>query len=211
MYIELKNVCKYINSVPILNNISYCFESGNIYGFQGKNGCGKTMLMRAICGLININSGTIDINGQILHQDISFPPSIGILIENPAFLNNFTGFQNLRILANIQGDINDAEIKKTLQSVGLNPYDKRIYKKYSLGMKQKLGIASAIMGTPKIIILDEPLNAIDENGVENIKKLLNDLRTKDIIIIIACHDRIELEQISNIMIPIENGRIITND
>jgi ABC-2 type transport system ATP-binding protein len=211
MYIELKKISKSIKGVKILDDISLKMESGRIYGFQGKNGCGKTMLMRAICGLIRIDSGSIDINGKILHKDISFPQSIGVLLENPSFLNNFTGFRNLKILADIQCGVSDNEIRKLLLDVGLEPDDKRTYKKYSLGMKQKLGIAAAVMGIPDIVILDEPINAIDENGVENVRKILNNIREKGSIIIIACHDRRELEQLSDVIIHIDQGRIIINE
>ena len=211
MYVELKNVSKSIKGKKILDNISLKMESGMIYGFQGKNGCGKTMLMRAICGLIKCDSGSIDINGKILHKDISFPDSIGVLIENPSFLNNFTGFRNLRMLADIQGMISDDEIKKILLKVGLEPDDKRIYKKYSLGMKQKLGVAAAIMGTPDIVILDEPINAIDENGVERVRKILFEIREKGSIIIIAGHYHTELEQLSDVIIHIDKGRIVENE
>lgn len=211
MYVELKNVSKSIKGVKILSNVSLKMESGKIYGFQGKNGCGKTMLMRAICGLIKIDSGSIDINGKILHKDISFPESIGVLIENPSFLNNFTGFKNLRMLADIQGNISDDEIIQLLNDVGLVAKDKRTYKKYSLGMKQKLGIAAAVMGTPDIVILDEPINAIDENGVNNVRKILHNIRKKGSIVIIACHDKNELEQLSDVIIHIDNGRIIDNE
>ena len=211
MYIELKDVSKSIKGAKILDNISLKMESGKIYGFQGKNGCGKTMLMRAICGLIKIDSGSININGKILHKDITFPESIGVLIENPSFLNNFTGFKSLRLIADIQGNITDDEIAKILQDVGLAADDKRTYKKYSLGMKQKLGIAAAVMGTPDIVILDEPINAIDENGVCNVRTILHNIREKGSIVIIACHDRKELEQLSDVIIHIENGRIIDNE
>lgn len=211
MYIELKKISKSIKGVKILDDISLKMESGRIYGFQGKNGCGKTMLMRAICGLIRIDSGSIDINGKILHKDISFPQSIGVLLENPSFLNNFTGFRNLKMLADIQCGVSDNEIRKLLLDVGLEPDDKRTYKKYSLGMKQKLGIAAAVMGIPDIVILDEPINAIDENGVENVRKILNNIREKGSIIIIACHDRRELEQLSDVIIHIDQGRIIINE
>ena len=211
MYIELKDVSKSIKGAKILDNISLKMESGKIYGFQGKNGCGKTMLMRAICGLIKIDSGSININGKNLHKDITFPERIGVLIENPSFLNNFTGFKNLRLIADIQGNITDDEIAKILQDVGLAADDKRTYKKYSLGMKQKLGIAAAVMGTPDIVILDEPINAIDENGVCNVRTILHNIREKGSIVIIACHDRKELEQLSDVIIHIENGRIIDNE
>lgn len=211
MYIELSNVCKIIKGNKILTDVSLKMQSGNIYGFQGKNGCGKTMLMRAICGLIRIDSGKIDIDGKILGKDIEFPESIGVLIENPAFLNNFTGFKNLKILAEVQGNITDCDIKKAIESVGLDYKDKRTYKKYSLGMKQKLGIAAAIMGNPKLVILDEPINAIDESGVQNIREILQDIKRKDSIVIIACHDREELELLSDHIFQIENGRIVKNE
>lgn len=211
MYIELSNVCKKIKGVQILYDISLRMESGMIYGFQGKNGCGKTMLMRAICGLIKIDSGRIDINGKILHKDIKFPQSIGVLIENPSFLNNFTGLKNLKLLAEVQGNLSDSEIEKALNAVGLDPYDKRTYKKYSLGMKQKLGIAAAIMGAPDIIILDEPINAIDESGVEKVHKILHEISERGSIIIIACHDKNELMQLSDFIFQIENGRIVNNE
>ena len=210
MYIELANVSKKIKGVQILNDISFRLESGKIYGFQGKNGSGKTMLMRAICGLIKIDSGVIDINGEILHKDIQFPSSIGVLIENPAFLNNFTGFNNLKLLAEVQGDVKDEDISDALSAVGLDVYDTRTYKKYSLGMKQKLGIAAAIMGSPDIIILDEPINAIDENGVTKVRNILQDIKRKGKIVVIACHDKEELEQLSDEILQIENGRMISN-
>lgn len=211
MYVELKNVSKSIKGATILDNVSLKMESGKIYGFQGRNGCGKTMLMRAICGLIKIDSGSININGKILHKDIPFPESLGVLIENPSFLNNFTGFKNLRMLADIQGNVSDDEIAQLLNDVGLVAKDKRTYKKYSLGMKQKLGIAAAVMGTPDIVILDEPINAIDETGVDNVRKILHNIREKGSIVIIACHDKNELEQLSDVIIHIENGRIIDNE
>ncbi|MDE5765450.1 MAG: ATP-binding cassette domain-containing protein [Ruminococcus sp.] len=211
MYIELKNVSKSIKGVKILSDISLKMESGKIYGFQGKNGCGKTMLMRAICGLIRIDSGSININGKILHKDIPFPESIGVLIENPSFLNNFTGFKNLRMLADIQGNISDDDIFQILDEVGLDSKDKRTYKKYSLGMKQKLGIAAAVMGTPNIVILDEPINAIDESGVDNVRNILHNIREKGSVVIIACHDKNELKQLSDIIIHIENGRITDDE
>jgi antibiotic transport system ATP-binding protein len=181
MCVELKNVSKSINGVKILSDVSLKMESGKIYGFQGKNGCGKTMLMRDICGLIKIDSGSININEKILYKDIPFPESIGVLIENPSFLNNFTGFKNLRMLADIQGNVSDDEIAQLLNDVGFVAKDKRTYKKYSLGMKQKLGIAAAVMGTPDIVILDELINEIDENGVDNVRKILHNIREKALL------------------------------
>ncbi len=208
MYIEINNLSKKIKGITVLENISLRFSGGRIYGLQGKNGSGKTMLMRAVCGLIMPTEGTIDINGKILHQDISFPQSLGALIENPAFLPGYTGFRNLKLLAGIGERVSDDEITAALEAVGLDPQDKRTYKKYSLGMKQRLGIAYAIMGTPQIIILDEPFNALDESGVLQIRDVLLKKKADGALIILACHDREELELLSDEILKMENGRII---
>ncbi len=166
------------------------------------------MLMRAVCGLIMPTEGTIDIDGKILHRDISFPQNLGALIENPAFLSGYTAFQNLKLLAGIGERVSDDEITAALEAVGLDPRDKRTYKKYSLGMKQRLGIAYAIMGAPRIIILDEPFNALDESGVLQIQDVLLKKKADGALIILACHDREELEILSDEILKMENGRII---
>lgn len=207
MYIKLENVSKKIKKATILDNVSLTMESGHIYGLKGKNGSGKTMLMRAICGLIN-TEGTIDINGKILGKDISFPESIGVLIENPAFVSGYTGFKNLKVLASIQNRIGNEEIRSALEQIGLDPDDKRTYRKYSLGMKQKLGIAAAFMENPDIIILDEPINALDEAGANQVHEILEEHKKRGAIIIIACHDKEELEMLSDEIIEISEGRIV---
>lgn len=214
--IKIEDLIKSIKGALILDKVSITLTSGNIYGLRGKNGSGKTMLMRAMSGLLIPDSGSVIINGKTLHKDISFPESIGILIENPSFLPQYTGFKNLKLLAGLTGGISDEDIKTALDRVGLDPEDKRTYRKYSLGMKQKLGIANAIMGEPDIIILDEPINALDEESVKKIKKVLLEIRDKDKLIIIACHDREELEYLSDIIYEIKDGSIvdrkeITND
>ena len=205
--IRIENINKKIKDAVILNDVTLTFSSGKIYGLKGKNGSGKTMLMRTIAGLLIPDSGTVTINGKTLHKDISFPESIGILIENPAFLPQYTGYKNLKLLASLSDGISDGDIKTALERVGLDPDDKRTYKKYSLGMKQKLGIANAIMGEPDIIILDEPINALDEETVRKIKDVLLDIRDKDKLIIIACHDKEELEYLSDEIIEIKDGSI----
>ncbi len=206
--IIVENLVKDIKGTNILKEINIAMHSGCIYGLRGKNGCGKTMLMRTICGLIVPTSGTVTINGEVLHKDITFPRSIGALIENPSFLPSYTGFKNLRMLADLSDGIKDEDIILALKRVGLEPEDKRTYRKYSLGMKQKLGIANAIMGEPDIIILDEPINALDEESVAGIKAELLELKRKDKIIIVACHDREELEYLSDIVYLMKEGRII---
>ena len=173
----------------------------------GPPGSGKTMLMRAICGLIVPSEGEIVINGEQLGKDISFPRSVGALIENPAFIPTYTGFRNLQILASIQGKINEEQIRYTLQEVGLDPEDKRKYKKYSLGMKQRLGIAAAIMERPRLVVLDEPLNALDEKGVEMMHGILRGLKEAGSLILIACHDREELDILADEIFIMEDGRV----
>lgn len=206
--IKIEELSKSIKGALILDKVSITLASGKIYGLRGKNGSGKTMLMRAMSGLLIPDTGSVIINGKTLHKDISFPESIGILIENPSFLPQYTGFKNLKLLAGLTGNISDDEIRSALDRVGLDPEDKRIYRKYSLGMKQKLGIANAIMGEPDIIILDEPINALDEESVKKIKKVLLEIRDKDKLIIIACHDREELEYLSDIIYEIKDGSIV---
>lgn len=210
MYIELKDVKKDIRKATVLKDINVRFESGKVYGLQGKNGCGKTMLMRIICGLIKPTQGSVDINGKILWKDMSFPESIGTLIENPAFIDGYTGFKNLKILASIKGKITDDDIRDAITRVGLDPDDKRKYRKYSLGMKQKLGIACAFMEYPDIVILDEPINAIDKDGVVLARAILDDLKKRDKIIIIACHDAEEMKILADEIIQMEEGRIKVN-
>ncbi len=208
MKIEVKDYTKIIKGITILDNINITFESGKCYGLKGKNGSGKTMLMRAVSGLITATKGAVIIDGETLEKEISFPRSIGVLIENPAFIANYTGYKNLELLACIQNRIGKEEIRKTMEDVGLEPDDKRKYRKYSLGMKQKLGIASAFMEKPDIIILDEPINAIDEAGVIKVKKMIQEAKNRGAVIITACHDAEELQELSDEIIQIAEGRIV---
>lgn len=207
MSIEVKKLTKEIGSATVLSDVSVKMENGKIYGLKGKNGSGKTMLMRAISGLISPTEGEVVIDGKVLGKDMSFPKSIGVLIENPAFLPTYSGFDNLKMIASIKNLITDDEIKSVIKRVGLNPEDKKKYKKYSLGMKQKLGIACAIMEKPDIIILDEPVNAVDEEGIRIIREVLDELKKEGKIIILACHDKEELFFLSDEIIEIENGVI----
>ena len=205
--VRLEDYCKSFKSAEVLKNINLTLESGKVIGLKGKNGSGKTMLMRAISGLILPTSGKVYINDKELGRHISFPPSIGILIENPLFISNYTGFKNLKILASIQNRISDDEIRDAIRKVGLDPDDKRTFKKYSLGMKQRLGIAAAIMERPDIVILDEPINALDEAGAGLIKGLLDELKANGSLIIIACHDTEELNYLSDEIYEIYDGEI----
>ena len=207
MYIQLTNVSKKIKSNDILKDINLRMESGKIYGFKGKNGCGKTMLMRAISGLIKVK-GTVDINGQIIGKDIMFPPSIGLLIENPSFINNYTAFENLKTLASIRRRIDDNRIRETLTEIGLDPDDKRKVKKYSLGMKQKLNIAQAVMEHPKLLLLDEPTNGLDKESIERFYEVLKKLKDEGSLIIIASHINEDLNALCDEIIEVEEGRLV---
>lgn len=210
MTITLKNVTKKIRGNTVADHINLTLNSGTVYGLCGYNGCGKTMLMRLIAGLILPSSGEIAFDGKVLGKEIDFPESMGILIENPSFLGGMTGFDNLKLLASIQGKISDDMIIKSINRVGLDPKDKKKYRKYSLGMKQRLGIASAIMETPDLVILDEPTNALDANGVEITKNIIAEEKKRSALIIITCHDQGILEDICDIIYTIEHGRI-TNE
>lgn len=207
MEIVLDQISKRIKRNVVLDQISLTMEGGRIYGLQGKNGCGKTMLMRCIAGLVVPTAGRVIINDQILHKEISFPESIGVLIENPSFLPDYSGYQNLNLLASLKDGVSEEDIIDVLALVGLEDAGKKRFGEYSLGMKQRLGIAAAIMGKPDIIILDEPINAIDEEGVEQIRQVILDLKSKDRIIIVACHDKEEMNIFADEVIRMKNGRI----
>lgn len=205
--IVVNEVSKSIYGVPIINSISMKLVSGNVYGFQGINGSGKTMLMRLICGLIYPTKGEIIIDGKRLGKEITFPQSVGLLLENPAFLDSYTGYENLEMLASIKNIITREEIHEAITSVGLDPLDKRKYKKFSLGMKQRLGIAAAIMEKPDILILDEPTNSLDSSGVSLVKTIIAKERERGAIIILACHDLPVLQDVSDEIFLLEQGKI----
>ena len=205
--IVVNEVSKSIYGVPIINSVSMTLVSGNVYGFQGINGSGKTMLMRLICGLIYPTKGEIVIDGKRLGKEITFPQSVGLPLENPAFLDSYTGFENLEMLASIKNIITREEIHEAITSVGLDPLDKRKYKKFSLGMKQRLGIAAAIMEKPDILILDEPTNSLDSSGVFLVKTIIAKERERGAIIILACHDLPVLQDVSDEIFLLEQGKI----
>lgn len=209
--VRLEHYTKNFKKVTVLDDINLTLESGKVIGLKGKNGSGKTMLMRAISGLILPTSGKVFINDKELGKQISFPPSIGLLIENPSFIANYTGFKNLKILASIQNKISDEEIREAIRKVGLKPDDPRTFKKYSLGMKQRLGIAAAIMEKPDIVILDEPINALDEAGAGLIKGILDELKANGSLIIIACHDTEELNYLSDEVYEIYEGQLVDKE
>ena len=207
MNIQVVEVTKQIRKNLILDNVSLEMESGKIYGLQGPNGSGKTMLMRLLCGLIKANKGKVLLDGKEIGKDIDFPESVGLLIENPAFWGNYNGLKNLELLAELQKRIDTEQIRETISDVGLDPDDKRHFSKYSLGMKQRLGIAAAIMEKPEIILLDEPTNALDERGVAEICDLIRREKERGALIVIACHDADILENLADEIYTIYEGRV----
>ena len=207
MNISLEHVTKKIKNATVLKDICLEMKGGTVYGLQGKNGSGKTMLMRAISGLIRPTSGRIVINGEQLHKNISIPRSIGLLLENPSLLPEYDAFQNLKLLAKMQGGVPEEEIRQLIRDVGLEDAGHKKVEKYSLGMKQRLGIAAAILGSPDIILLDEPINAIDGEGVEEIRSLILSLKNEKRIIIVACHDKEEMNLLADEIVHLRDGRI----
>ena len=207
MKVVFKNYNKLIKKKEILTDINLTFESGKIYGLHGHNGSGKTMLLRAICGLILPTSGSVTVDGKTVGKDIEFPDSVGVIIENMSLIPEYTGFKNLQLLAGIKKKIGDSEIRDTLISVGLDPDDKRKVKEYSLGMKQKLNFAQAIMEKPELLLLDEPTNAMDAQTVEKVRSILVEMKEKGTLIIIASHNKEDLDALCDEFIDICDGKI----
>lgn len=203
--VEIKNYCKSIKSRPILNNVSYNFEYGKIYGIYGHNGSGKTMLLRAIAGLLVPDSGSVVIDGKVLHKDMSFPPSIGIVIENMNLLPQYNAFDNLKILGKIKKTATDEDIKTAIERVGLKS-DLKV-KKFSLGMKQRLNIAQAVFEKQKIILLDEPTNALDNDGVQLIYKLLKEEKERGALVVITTHHKEDLEEVCDVVLKMTEGEL----
>ena len=207
MKIKIENVSKSIKNTPVLSKVSLDLESGKIYGLRGKNGAGKTMLLRMMCGLIFPSSGRALIDSLELGKDISFPNSVGVLIENPGFISNYSGLKNLINLASIKNEIDEQTIIDLMKYFDLDPYDKKKMKNYSLGMKQKIGIISALMENPRLILLDEPINALDEETSKKVLDLLNERKNNGALIVIASHDREELDFLADEIIEMKDGKI----
>lgn len=206
--IEVNNVTKRIHKNTVLQNVTAVLHEGRIYGLQGVNGSGKTMLMRTIIGLIRPSEGSVSINGRVIGKEIEFPENIGFLLESPAFLGRYSGFDNLYMLAGIRKTLTAEQVQDSLRMVGLDPMDKKRYRKYSLGMKQRLGIAAAVMEEPDIIILDEPTNALDEAGVGLVKEILLQQKERGALVIVSCHDIGILRELSDEIFRLDEGRII---
>jgi ABC-2 type transport system ATP-binding protein len=202
-----KDVQKQIKGNVVLNNIKLELYGGTTYGFIGRNGSGKTMLFRTLAGLIYPTKGAIFYNGKQLHKDISCLPKLGIIIENIGLYPEFTGLQNLKFLAKINNLISEKEIKEAILRVGLDPEDKRSFKKYSLGMKQRIILAQAIMEKPDVIMLDEPTNALDENGIDLIREIINEEKERGALILVASHNKEDIDLLCQKVYILQNGNI----
>lgn len=205
--IEIQNMSKTIKGRTVLSNINLTLEAGGSYGFYGHNGSGKSMLFRAVSGLIHPTEGCVKVFGKELGKEISFPESMGLIIENVGFWPYYTGLENLQVLASIRHIISDEAIKDSIRRVGLDPEDKRTYKKYSLGMKQRLAIAQAVMEKPELIILDEPTNALDEEAVEAVRHLIREEQERGATILIASHNREDLKQMCDRYYKMTDGKL----
>lgn len=206
--IQLQNVTKRIKENTVLDNVSYTFKSGFVYGLYGQNGSGKTMLLRAISGLINLDSGSIFIDGEKLHDKIEFPPETGIVIENMELLPEYSAKRNLQMLAKIKNIADEKDISFSLERVGLDPDSDKKVKKFSLGMKQRLNIAQAIFENQKIILLDEPTNALDEDAVQLIYKIIREEKSRGATIIVATHHKEDLKEVCDVILKIAEGKIV---
>lgn len=208
MYLEVQNVGKTIGHHEILKDISIQMDRGKIYGLMGINGSGKTMLMRCICGLVRPSGGAVYVDGKQLGKEIDFPQKLGALIENPGFIEHYNAFDNMMELAAIKKIADADQIRLILEEVGLDLNERKRVKKYSLGMRQKLGIAIAFMEEPELLVLDEPFNALDQAGVERVKKMILKRKAQGALVVLSCHDKEILETLSDEIYQIENGCII---
>lgn len=206
--IIIENATKKFGTQTVLNNVSLTLEDGKIYGFVGQNGCGKTVLFKSICGFIYLDRGTITVDGKVIGKDIDIIKDAGIIIESPGFLPNYSAFKNLKFLTMIKDNIGDEQIKSTLISVGLDPESKKVVGKFSLGMRQRLGIAQAIMENPHILILDEPMNGLDKRGVEDIRKILMDLKKKGKLILLASHNPLDIDILCDCVYELDAGTFV---
>lgn len=210
MKIEIKHVSKNFKDTKVLDDISMTLESGHIYGFIGHNGSGKTVLLKLICAFLEPTTGEILFDGKNMIKENCFPPSTRALIERPNFLGELTGKENLELLARIQNKIGEKEIEKTLDKVGLKEVKDKLYYKYSLGMKQKLGIAQVLMEEPEIMILDEPLNGLDDESAENIRNILLEEKQKGKLIILATHIKEDIKTLCDEIYKFNDG-IVTKE
>lgn len=205
--IKVNDVNLTLQKTEILKNISVKFTRGQIHGLIGRNGSGKTMLMKCICGFVKPTSGTVAVDGKLIGKDCDFPGSTGIIIETPGFIPYYSGYKNLKLLADLQRKITADDIKNTMRQVGLAPELKRHVHKYSLGMRQRLGLAQAIMENPDLLILDEPMNGLDKDGVKDMRQYLLDLKEQGKTIFIASHSAEDIDVLCDTVHEMDKGLI----
>lgn len=205
--ITVNNTSLTIGKTEILKQINAEFERGKIHGLIGRNGSGKTMLMKCICGFVKPNSGEIFVDGKRIGKDCDFPDNTGIIIETPGFIPYYSGYKNLKLLADLRGKISKDDIKNTMKTVGLDPDLKRHVRKYSLGMRQRLGLAQAIMENPELLILDEPMNGLDKEGVLDMRRYLLDLKGQGKSILIASHSAEDIDVLCDTVCEMDKGEL----
>ena len=203
--ISVRNVCKDFGQVRVLKSVSRDFEAGKIHGIVGNNGSGKTVLMKCICGFLLPTEGMVLVNGKRVGKDVDFPSDLGIIIETPGFLPNITGVKNLEILASLNKKIGLADIADSIRRVGLDPQSKTPVGKYSLGMRQRLGIAQAIMENPSLLILDESMNGLDKHGVAEMRKLIKGLKNEGKTILLASHNQGDIDELCDTVCEMDAG------
>ena len=209
--IEIKNLTKRYGEAEVLSNINMKLESGKIYGLVGRNGSGKTMLMKHILGFVKATQGTILINGKVVGENDDMQENIGAIIENPGFLPEYSGFTNLKLLAMIQGKIKDEQIKDAIRLVGLDPESKKAVGKYSLGMRQRLGLAQALMENPDILLLDEPLSGLDNDGVQEMWKLFLKQKEDGKLIVLARHSKEDIGTLCDEIFRFDKGKMVGHE
>lgn len=206
--VVVDNLCLELKKEQILSGINMEFEKGKIYGLVGRNGSGKTMLMKCICGFVKPTKGTVTVQGKVLGRDRDFPESLGLIIETPGFIPYYSGYRNLKILAEVNGKLQKKDILKVMEYVGLAKAANRRAGKYSLGMRQRLGIAQAIMESPDLLVLDEPFNGLDKTGVEDVRKILLSLKEQGKTIIMASHNSEDIHLLCDVVYEMEGGKIL---
>lgn len=203
--ISVKNLSKDFGQERVLRSVTRDFEKGKIHGIVGNNGSGKTVLMKCICGFLIPTEGEVIVNGKRVGKDVDFPPGLGLIIETPGFLPNMTGVKNLEILASLNKKIGLREIAAAIRRVGLDPLMKKPVGKYSLGMRQRLGIAQAIMENPSLLILDEPLNGLDKHGVREMRQLIKGLKEQGKTILLASHNQGDIDELCDTVCEMDAG------
>lgn len=205
--IQINKLNLTLGKTDILKDITVSFEDGQIHGLIGRNGSGKTMLMKCICGFIKVTSGEVIVDGQKIGKDVDFPKDMGIIIETPGFIPYYSGYKNLKLLAGLKGKITKEQIKDTMVKVGLAPNLKRHVRKYSLGMRQRLGLAQAIMENPKLLVLDEPFNGLDKDGVKEMREYLLSYKKQGKTILICSHSSEDISILCDTVHEMDKGKI----